>query len=55
VDRARELLETTGLPVDQVARASGRGTADSLRRHLMRRVGRTPSDYRTTFTRLPAA
>jgi transcriptional regulator GlxA family with amidase domain len=55
VDRARELLETTGLPVDQVARASGLGTADSLRQHLLRRVGLTPSDYRTTFTRLPAA
>ena len=55
VDRARELLETTRLPVDQVARASGLGTADSLRQHLLRRVGLTPSDYRTTFTRLPAA
>ncbi|WP_430393221.1 GlxA family transcriptional regulator [Actinacidiphila reveromycinica] len=54
LDRARELLETTTLPVDQVARASGLGTADSLRQHLVRRVGLTPSDYRATFTRLPA-
>ncbi|WP_103884199.1 GlxA family transcriptional regulator [Actinacidiphila yanglinensis] len=55
LERARELLETTTLPVDQVARASGLGTADSLRQHLLRRVGLTPSDYRATFTRLPAA
>ncbi|WP_435129564.1 GlxA family transcriptional regulator [Actinacidiphila sp. bgisy144] len=54
LERARELLETTTLPVDQVARASGLGTADSLRQHLVRRVGLTPSDYRATFTRLPA-
>jgi transcriptional regulator GlxA family with amidase domain len=53
LERARELLETTTLPVDQVARASGLGTADSLRAHLTRRVGLTPSDYRATFTRLP--
>jgi transcriptional regulator GlxA family with amidase domain len=55
VERARELLETTTLPVEQVARASGLGTADSLRGHLMRRVGLTPKDYRATFSRLPAA
>nr|WP_037905902.1 helix-turn-helix domain-containing protein [Actinacidiphila yeochonensis] len=53
VERARELLETTTLPVDQVARASGLGTADSLRQHLLRRVGLTPSGYRATFSRLP--
>ncbi|MFI0899933.1 GlxA family transcriptional regulator [Streptomyces sp. NPDC020983] len=55
IQRARELLETTALPVDQVARASGLGTADSLRQHLTRRVGLTPSDYRAAFSRLPAA
>jgi transcriptional regulator GlxA family with amidase domain len=55
VERARELLETTTLPVDQVARASGLGTADSLRQHLARRVGLTPSDCRATFSRLASA
>jgi len=54
IERARELLESTTLPVDQVARASGLGTADSLRQHLLRRVGLTPTDYRAAFTRLPA-
>ncbi|NUS10087.1 MAG: helix-turn-helix domain-containing protein [Streptomyces sp.] len=55
IERARELLETTALPVDQVARACGLGTADSLRQHMSRRVGLTPSEYRAAFSRLPAA
>ncbi|MFE2418068.1 GlxA family transcriptional regulator [Streptomyces hokutonensis] len=52
VERAKELLETTTLPMDQVARACGLGTADSLRGHLARRTGLTPSAYRTQFSRL---
>ncbi|MCD9879041.1 GlxA family transcriptional regulator [Streptomyces guryensis] len=52
IERARELLETTTLPMDQVARACGLGTADSLRAHLVRRTGLTPSAYRVQFTRL---
>jgi transcriptional regulator GlxA family with amidase domain len=51
LDRARELLEATDLPVDQVAHQSGLGSADSLRKHLLRRVGLTPSAYRASFTR----
>jgi transcriptional regulator GlxA family with amidase domain len=52
--RARELLETTDLTVDQVARRSGFGTAESLRQHLSRHIGLTPSAYRGAFTRVPA-
>jgi len=52
VERARELLETTTLPVDRVARASGLGTADSFRQHLTRRVGLTPSAYRASYSRV---
>ncbi|WP_371597393.1 GlxA family transcriptional regulator [Streptomyces sp. NBC_00564] len=52
IERAKELLETTTLPMDQVAHASGLGTADSLRAHLVRRAGLTPSAYRTQFSRL---
>ncbi|WP_327298319.1 MULTISPECIES: helix-turn-helix domain-containing protein [unclassified Streptomyces] len=52
IERARELLETTKLPMDRVAAASGLGTADSMRRHLARRTGLTPSAYRTSFSRL---
>ncbi|TDC24964.1 helix-turn-helix domain-containing protein [Streptomyces sp. 8K308] len=46
VDRARQLLETTDLPMDRVAHHSGLGSADSLRQHLVRALGVTPSAYR---------
>lgn len=46
IGRARELLEATALPMDQVAARSGLGSADSLREHMVRRVGMTPSAYR---------
>ncbi|MFF0475960.1 GlxA family transcriptional regulator [Streptomyces sp. NPDC004284] len=52
VERAKELLETTSLPMDRLARASGLGTADSLRQHLLRRTGLTPSAYRASFDRM---
>ncbi|WP_030679201.1 GlxA family transcriptional regulator [Streptomyces cellulosae] len=52
IERAKELLETTTLPMDQVARACGLGTADSLRAHVVRRTGLPPSAYRAQFTRL---
>ncbi|MFI6472447.1 GlxA family transcriptional regulator [Streptomyces sp. NPDC050516] len=55
IERAKELLETTTLAMDQVAEASGLGSADSLRGHLVRRTGLTPSTYRATFSRLTAA
>jgi transcriptional regulator GlxA family with amidase domain len=49
VDRARHLLETTDLPVDQVARHSGFGTAAALRAQMSAAVGVPPSAYRSTF------
>ncbi|MGW4052878.1 GlxA family transcriptional regulator [Streptomyces sp. NPDC004779] len=52
VERARELLETTSLGMDAVARACGLGSADSLRQHVHRRTGLTPSGYRASFSRL---
>ncbi|MFE9572309.1 GlxA family transcriptional regulator [Streptomyces sp. NPDC006692] len=52
IERAKELLETTTLAMDQVAEASGLGSADSLRGHLVRRTGLTPSAYRAMFSRL---
>lgn len=52
IERAKELLETTTLPMDQVARGCGLGTADSLRAHVVRRTGLTPSAYRAQFSRL---
>lgn len=42
----------TSLGMDGVARESGLGRADSLRQHLLRRTGLTPSAYRSSFSRL---
>jgi transcriptional regulator GlxA family with amidase domain len=49
--RARELLERTQLPIEEVSRRSGFGTAASLRTHLARNVATTPTAYRTNFAR----
>lgn len=49
VDHARRLLETTDLPVDQVAAEAGFGTAVSLRQHLAGTIGLSPTAYRGTF------
>ncbi|GAA2318976.1 helix-turn-helix domain-containing protein [Streptomyces hawaiiensis] len=52
--RARELLETTDLTVDQVAGRSGLGSGESLRQHLSRQIGMTPAAYRGAFTHRPS-
>ncbi|WP_431947652.1 GlxA family transcriptional regulator [Actinacidiphila sp. bgisy167] len=49
VERARHLLESSDLPVDQVARRAGFGTAASMRQHLQAVLGVSPSAYRRTF------
>jgi transcriptional regulator GlxA family with amidase domain len=49
LDRARYLLESSDLPVEQVARLAGFGTAVSLRQHLRAAIGVPPADYRRTF------
>jgi transcriptional regulator GlxA family with amidase domain len=49
IDRARELLETGNLSVDQVAARTGTGTAANLRLHFRRLVGTTPTSYRRSF------
>ncbi|GAA4240183.1 helix-turn-helix domain-containing protein [Actinomadura meridiana] len=53
IDHARELLETTSLPVDQIARRSGLGGPANLRHHFTRAVGVPPTTYRHTFTSTP--
>ncbi|NBH08514.1 helix-turn-helix domain-containing protein, partial [Amycolatopsis sp. SID8362] len=53
IDRARELLESTDLPLGEVAARSGIGTVDSLRQHLAKKTGLTPTGYRASFTRAP--
>lgn len=49
VERARHLLETTDLAVDQVARHAGFGTGAALRQQMTAVLGVPPSVYRTTF------
>lgn len=49
LDLARRLLETTDLPVDDVAERSGFGDAGNLRRHFHAHVRTTPQAYRRTF------
>ena len=50
VDRARELLETTDLLVDDVAARSGFATAAALRKHFRDRLGLAPQQYRSRFS-----
>ncbi|MFF1557255.1 GlxA family transcriptional regulator [Streptomyces sp. NPDC058279] len=49
VERARWLLERTELPMEQVARETGFGTAQSLRKHVRAALGVSPTAYRRTF------
>ena len=49
VEVAQRLLETTGLGVDDIARAAGFGTVETQRRAFARRVGVSPRDYRDRF------
>jgi transcriptional regulator GlxA family with amidase domain len=49
VERARQLLESTNLPIERVADDSGFGTAQSMRQHLQAALGVTPTAYRRTF------
>jgi AraC family transcriptional activator FtrA len=49
LNRARSLLETTDLSIEQVAHRSGLGSTANLRKHFERRLKTTPSVYRSTF------
>ncbi|MDI3407910.1 GlxA family transcriptional regulator [Streptomyces cavernicola] len=49
IERARHLLESTELSMDQIAHDAGFGTAQSMRQHLQSALGVTPTAYRRTF------
>ncbi|MFE7796729.1 GlxA family transcriptional regulator [Nocardia sp. NPDC057440] len=49
--RARELLETTELPVEVVAAQSGFGSVTAMRVHLRAATGTTPAGYRRSLRR----
>ncbi|MEU3513961.1 helix-turn-helix domain-containing protein [Streptomyces sp. NPDC006654] len=54
VRRARDLLETSDLPVDRIAAEVGFATGTSLRQHLHAAIGVSPQAYRNTFRKTPA-
>lgn len=49
VERARQLLESTDLPIDRVVEEAGFGSAGSIRQHLLTSSGVSPNAYRRTF------
>jgi AraC family transcriptional activator FtrA len=49
LNHARDLLESTGLSIDQVSTRSGLGSAANLRHHFTVLLGTNPTDYRRTF------
>lgn len=51
LDRARELLEGSELPVETVADRVGFGSASTLRIHFKRELGTSPVSYRRRFSR----
>jgi transcriptional regulator GlxA family with amidase domain len=53
LERARLLLETTELQLDQIARECGFGTVETLRRTFARRLHASPRDYRVRFNVIP--
>jgi AraC family transcriptional regulator, transcriptional activator FtrA len=46
---AKRLLETTVLPMDDIALRAGFGSSETLRHHFRKQVGLPPSDYRQRF------
>ncbi|SEF19915.1 Transcriptional regulator GlxA family, contains an amidase domain and an AraC-type DNA-binding HTH domain [Amycolatopsis pretoriensis] len=49
LDRARELLETTDLPVEHLGRHTGLGSTATVRAAFHRHLGTSPRDYRALF------
>jgi transcriptional regulator GlxA family with amidase domain len=49
LDRARELLETTAEPVENIGRLTGLGAPASVRAAFHRRIGISPKEYRAVW------
>ncbi len=54
LEHARRLLEDTADGVEQVARASGYGTPEAMRRAFVKNLATAPVEYRRRF-RTPAS
>jgi AraC family transcriptional activator FtrA len=52
VEEAQRLLETSRVPVEEVARLAGFGSTAALRLHFARATGLSPRDYRERFSRI---
>jgi transcriptional regulator GlxA family with amidase domain len=55
VERARTLLETTEMQLEEIARRCGFGTVETIRRAFGRRLHVSPSAYRSRFARSGSA
>jgi transcriptional regulator GlxA family with amidase domain len=53
IERARALLETTGMQLEEIAHRCGFGTVETIRRAFGRRLRVSPSDYRARFAAEP--
>jgi transcriptional regulator GlxA family with amidase domain len=49
IDRAREILETTTEPVENIGRLTGLGAPASVRAAFQRHLGTSPKEYRSLF------
>jgi AraC family transcriptional regulator, transcriptional activator FtrA len=47
---ARDLLESSRLPIEQVAATAGFGNAATMRHHFRRVLSTTPAAYRSQFS-----
>jgi len=53
IDRAREILETTTEPVENIGRLTGLGAPVSVRAAFHRRIGISPKEYRAVWRSRP--
>lgn len=51
---AQELLENTGLTIEEIAQRAGFGNSETLRHHFTRQLNTTPTSYRAHFCQLVA-
>ena len=49
IDQARELLETSAEPIEQIGRHTGLGSPASVRTIFHKRLGTSPTEYRNLF------
>lgn len=54
LQKAKDLLEETSLPLEDLAHRTGFGTAATLRHHFQKQLGTSPAAYRANFRRVVA-